>query len=177
MRLGLSNLAAAAMAVGSALTAAWWLNQLNGPAPANAAVPVVVQQEWPQDPARRSSASAAQVLRAPDGHWWADAMVDGRAVRLMVDTGATVVALTPDDARRLGLALEPGDFSDQITTAAGPARAARVRLASLSVGAVRVSDVDAVVVERGLPHSLLGMSWLGRLSGFEASADALTLRP
>ncbi|HEV7228808.1 TIGR02281 family clan AA aspartic protease [Brevundimonas sp.] len=173
MRLGLSNLAAAAMAVGSAFTAAWWLNQLDGPAPAHAAVPVVVQQEWPE----RSQASAAQVLRAPDGHWWADAVVDGRAVRLMVDTGATVVALTPQDARRLGLELAPGDFSDQITTAAGPARAARVRLASLSVGAVRVSDVDAVVVERGLPHSLLGMSWLGRLSGFEASADALTLRP
>ena len=173
MRLGLSNLAAAAMAVGSAFSAAWWLNQLDGPSPAHAAVPVVVQQDWPE----RSQASAAQVLRAPDGHWWADAMVDGRAVRLMVDTGATVVALTPQDARRLGLELTPGDYSHEITTAAGPARAARVRLASLSVGAVRVPDVDAVVVERGLPHSLLGMSWLGRLSGFEASADALTLRP
>lgn len=173
MRPGLSNLAAAAMAVGSALTAAWWLNQLNGPSPAHAAVPVVVQQDWPEP----SQASAAQVLRAPDGHWWADAMVDGRAVRLMVDTGATVVALTPHDARRLGLNLTPGDYSHEITTAAGPARAARVRLASLSVGSVRVPDVDAVVVERGLPHSLLGMSWLGRLSGFEASADALTLRP
>ncbi|MBX9575119.1 MAG: TIGR02281 family clan AA aspartic protease [Caulobacteraceae bacterium] len=161
------------MAVGSAFTAAWWLNQLDGPAPAHAAVPVVVQQDWPE----RSQASAAQVLRAPDGHWWADAMVDGRAVRLMVDTGATVVALTPQDARRLGLKLTPGDYSHEITTAAGPARAARVRLASLSVGAVRVLDVDAVVVERGLPHSLLGMSWLGRLSGFEASADSLTLRP
>jgi aspartyl protease family protein len=173
MRLGLSNLAAAAMAVGSAFSAAWWLNQLDGPSPAHAAVPVVVQQDWPE----RSQGSAAQVLRAPDGHWWADAMVDGRAVRLMVDTGATVVALTPQDARRLGLELTPGDYSHEITTAAGPARAARVRLASLSVGAVRVPDVDAVVVERGLPHSLLGMSWLGRLSGFEASADALTLRP
>lgn len=173
MRLGLSNLAAAAMAVGSAFSAAWWLNQLDGPSPAHAAVPVMVQQDWPE----RSQASAAQVLRAPDGHWWADAMVDGRAVRLMVDTGATVVALTPQDARRLGLELTPGDYSHEITTAAGPARAARVRLASLSVGAVRVPDVDAVVVERGLPHSLLGMSWLGRLSGFEASADALTLRP
>jgi len=173
MRLGLSNLAAAAMAVGSAFSAAWWLNQLDGPSPAHAAVPVMVQQDWPE----RSQASAAQVLRAPDGHWWADAVVDGRAVRLMVDTGATVVALTPQDARRLGLELTPGDYSHEITTAAGPARAARVRLASLSVGSVRVPDVDAVVVERGLPHSLLGMSWLGRLSGFEASADALTLRP
>lgn len=174
MRLGGSNLAAAAMAVGSAFTAAWWLSQLEGPSPAQAAVPVVVQQDWPRDAV---GAGAAQILRGPDGHWWADAVVEGRAVRLMVDTGATVVALTPADARRLGLALNANDFSERITTAAGPARAARVRLASLSVGAVRVADVDAVVVERGLPHSLLGMSWLGRLSGFEASADALTLRP
>lgn len=174
MRLGSSNLAAAAMAIGSAFTAAWWLNQLEGPTPAHAAVPVVVQQDWPRDAV---GAGAAQILRGPDGHWWADAMVDGRAVRLMVDTGATVVALTPDDARRLGLTLSPTDFSERITTASGPARAARVRLASLSVGAVRVADVDAVVVERGLPHSLLGMSWLGRLSGFEAADEALTLRP
>ncbi len=173
MRLGGSNLAAAVMAIGSAFTAAWWLNQLEGASPAQAAVPMVVQQDWPRD----AGGGATQILRGPDGHWWADAMVDGRAVRLMVDTGATVVALTPEDAARLGLKLSAPDFSDEIRTAAGPARAARVRLASLSVGAVRVTDVDAVVVERGLPHSLLGMSWLGRLSGFEASADALTLRP
>ena len=174
MRLGGSNLAAAVMAIGSAFTAAWWLNQLEGSSPAHAAVPVVVQQDWPRD---AGGAGPAQVLRGPDGHWWADAMVDGRAVRLMVDTGATVVALTPEDAARLGLQLSTADFSDEIRTAAGRTRAARVRLASLSVGAVRVTDVEAVVVERGLPHSLLGMSWLGRLSGFEASADALTLRP
>jgi aspartyl protease family protein len=174
MRLGGSNLAAAVMAAGSAFTAAWWLNQLEAVSPAHAAVPVVVQQDWPRDAA---GGGATQILRGPDGHWWADAMVDGRAVHLMVDTGATVVALTPEDAHRLGLDLSPADFSDEIRTAAGPARAARVRLPSLSVGAVRVADVDAVVVENGLPHSLLGMSWLGRLSGFEASADALTLRP
>ena len=174
MRLGVSNLAAAAMAVGSAFTAAWWLNHLDGPATVQAAVPVV-QQDWPRN-ARRDLSGATQIVRAPDGHWWADAMIDGRAVRLMVDTGATVVALTPEDAVRLGLRLTPDDFSDQITTAAGPARAARIRLDSLSVGAASVPHVDALVVERGLPHSLLGMSWLGRLSGFEASADALTLR-
>lgn len=174
MRLGGPNLAAAVMAIGSAFTAAWWLNQLEGASPAHAAVPVIVQKDWPRDAA---GAGATQILRGPDGHWWADAVVDGRAVRLMVDTGATVVALTPDDARRLGLKLSEPDFSDEVRTAAGTARAARVRLASLSVGAVRVTEVEAVVVERGLPHSLLGMSWLGRLSGFEASADALTLRP
>lgn len=173
MRLGVSNLAAAVMAAGSAFSAAWWLNHLDGPAVVQAAEPMAVQSTWPVD----GRGAATQIVRAPDGHWWADAMVDGRAVRLMVDTGATVVALTPEDALRLGLTLSPADYAERITTAAGPARAARVTLSALSVGAVRVTQVDAVVVERGLPHSLLGMSWLGRLSGFEASADALTLRP
>ncbi len=175
MRLGASNLAVAAMAVASAFTAAWWLNHLDGPAPAHAAVQV--QSDWPPETRQTSVGGATQILRGADGHWWADALVEGRAVRLMVDTGATVVALTPEDARRLGLTLTAADFADEITTAAGPARAARVTLRALSVGGVRVDDVQAVVVEHGLPHSLLGMSWLSRLSGFEASADALTLRP
>jgi aspartyl protease family protein len=173
MRLSSSNVAAAVLALGSAFSAAFWLNHFDGSAPAQAAV--VVQTNWPA--AQSSTGGATQILRGPDGHWWADAMVDGRAVRLMVDTGATVVALTPEDAARLGLRLTAADYSEEIRTAAGPTPAARVRLDDLSVGGVRLRDVDAVVVEKGLPHSLLGMSWLGRLSGFEASADALTLRP
>jgi aspartyl protease family protein len=117
------------------------------------------------------------VLKAPDGHYWADALIEGRADRVMVDTGASVVALTRDDAARLGLDLQPEDFSGTVVTASGPVRAAPVRLQAVAVAGARVTSVEALVVEHGLPHSLLGMSYLGRLSSFSATPVGLTLRP
>ena len=124
-----------------------------------------------------ATGQAAQVARADDGHYWADADINGRAVRVLVDTGASVVALTRDDAARLGLRLEPADFSATVVTASGPVRAAAVELQAVAVAGARVDRVEALVVEQGLPHSLLGMSYLGRLSSFSATPAGLTLRP
>ena len=124
---------------------------------------------------------AAQVSKAADGHFWAEAVVDGAPatarVRFLVDTGATIVALTEDDARRLGLNPADLDYGTAVHTAAGETRAARVRLRSISVSGARVDDVEALVVRDGLNSSLLGMSYLGRLSRFEATRSALILRP
>ena len=122
-------------------------------------------------------ATAAQVVKADDGHYWAQARIDGRAVRVLVDTGASVVVLTRADAGRLGVAPEPASFTDRIQTASGMVRAAPVRLNTVSVAGARVDRVEALVVEQGLEYSLLGMSYLGRLSAFEATPTGLTLRP
>lgn len=121
--------------------------------------------------------TAAQVVKADDGHYWAQARIDGRAVRVLVDTGASVVVLTRADAGRLGVAPEPASFTGRIQTASGMVRAAPVRLNTVSVAGARVDRVEALVVEQGLEYSLLGMSYLGRLSAFEATPTALTLRP
>jgi aspartyl protease family protein len=169
MRFDLSSAAVMALAVASALTTAWWMDQSGLRGQAQAATPVPV-------PAA-ATGGPAQVLRADDGHYWADALIEGRAVRVMVDTGASVVALTRDDAARLGLKLTPADFSDTVTTASGPVRAAPVELQAVAVAGARVDRVEALVVEAGLPHSLLGMSYLGRLSSFSATPAGLTLRP
>jgi aspartyl protease family protein len=119
---------------------------------------------------------AASVPKAADGHFWAEAEVDGRALRLLVDTGASAVALTPADARRLGLDPARLDYSRRITTAAGSVRAAPVVLDHVTVAGARVERVSALVVSEGLSASLLGMSYLGRLSGFSADRAALVLR-
>lgn len=169
MRFDLSSAAVMALAVASALTTAWWMDQAGLRGQAQAATPVPV-------PAA-ATGGPAQVLRADDGHYWADALIEGRAVRVMVDTGASVVALTRDDAARLGLKLTPADFSATVTTASGPVRAAPVELQAVAVAGARVDRVEALVVEAGLPHSLLGMSYLGRLSSFSATPAGLTLRP
>lgn len=125
----------------------------------------------------RTAGTAAQVVKGPDGHYWAEANVDGRAVKFLVDTGATAVALTTDDARRLGLKPETLSYTYDVATADGRARAAAVTLKSVSIAGARVNDVDALVIERGLHTSLLGMSYLGRLQAFEATQTALILRP
>ena len=127
--------------------------------------------------ASMAAGQAAQIARANDGHYWAEADINGRAVRVLVDTGASVVALTPADAARLGLKLTAADFSGTVLTASGPVRAAPVRLDTVAVAGARVTAVEALVVEQGLPHSLLGMSYLGRLSAFTATPAGLTLRP
>lgn len=122
------------------------------------------------------SSSAASIARGPDGHYRAQATVDGRAVTFLVDTGATTVALTQADARRLGLTPERLVYDVPIRTASGEAYAAAVTLGSVSVSGARVENVEALVAEGGLEQSLLGMSYLGRLSRFEATPQALILR-
>lgn len=178
-RIDLSSVAVMVLATAAALTTAFWLNRLGSPGEARAAEPVAESVAWvaPAAPAPKASGAAAQIVRSPDGHYWAEALIDGRAVRVMVDTGASVVALTREDALRLGLRLAPSDFTVTVETAAGPTKAARVDLGSVSVAGARVERVPAMVVRDGLPHSLLGMSYLGRLSRFEATPRELILRP
>ncbi|MDO9608361.1 MAG: TIGR02281 family clan AA aspartic protease [Brevundimonas sp.] len=124
-----------------------------------------------------ASGTPTQVVKGPDGHYWAQAKIEGRAVQVLVDTGATVVALTRADARRLGVDPAPEAFTGKVQTASGVVRAAPVDLKTISVAGVRVDYVEALVVEDGLTYSLVGRSYLGRLSAFEATPNGLTLRP
>jgi aspartyl protease family protein len=120
---------------------------------------------------------AASVAKSDDGHYWAEAAVNGEEVRFLVDTGASAVALTPDDAQRLGFDPKTLNYSYTVTTASGQARAAEVKLNTVAVAGAEVDNVDAYVIESGLKNSLLGMTYLGRLSQFEATPSSLILRP
>lgn len=175
IRFDFQSLAVLAMATASSLAAAYGLNHIDERGAAQAAVIAPAAHARPA--VRSSRAGSAQVRRAADGHYWAEAMIDGRAVRVLVDTGASVVALTREDGARLGLRLKPDDFTHTVQTASGPVRAAGLTLASVAIAGAEVRDVQALVVEEGLEQSLLGMSYLGRLSGFEATPAGLTLRP
>jgi len=128
-------------------------------------------------PAAPAAAGAGAVPKASDGHYWADGEVDGAPVRFLVDTGATAVALTPKDAQRLGIDLSRLRYGSSVVTAGGRTRAAPVKLASVTVAGAKLRDVDALVIENGLDASLLGMSYLGRLSSFQATRQALFLHP
>ncbi len=117
------------------------------------------------------------IPKAADGHFWANASVNSHAVRFLVDTGATVVALTPADAQRLGFDSHALVFDHQVSTANGKTQAAVVTLSSVGIGQSTVRNVDALVLKDGLTTSLLGMSYLGRLSRFEATPSSLILHP
>lgn len=142
---------------------------------AQAAIPVIHAETAVSAPAR--PATTAQVTKGADGHYWAEAMVDGKVIRFLVDTGATAVALTADDARRLGYNPAGLDYRYDVITAEGKVKAAAVHLRSISIAGARVDNVDALVIERGLHTSLLGMSYLGKLQSFEATRTSLILKP
>ena len=130
----------------------------------------------PTPPPSRSHRTAS-IAKSADGHFWADARVNGSKVRVLVDTGATAVALSPRDAARLGYPPSSLTYGHKVMTASGEARAAKVQLESVAVDGARVEAVDAYVIERGLDTSLLGMTYLGRLERFEATRTALILQP
>jgi aspartyl protease family protein len=134
------------------------------------------------NPSRPTAATASGdgvVVLSADlrGHYTVHPSVEGRTLRMLVDTGASVVALTFEDAERAGIRVRPEQFTRPMSTANGVAMAAPVRVAEIRIGEIRLTYVDAVVMPRGrLGASLLGMSFLKRLRGFEMASGRLTLR-
>lgn len=118
---------------------------------------------------------STQLARAGNGHFNASVSVNGQPVEMMVDTGATVVALTVDDARRLGFTVDPAQFREVGSGASGPVRGVPVVLDDIAVEGRHASGVDAVVLE-GLDRSLLGQSFLRRLDQVDITGDTMTLR-
>jgi aspartyl protease family protein len=120
-----------------------------------------------------ASSDRQSVTLAADsrGHFFMDGSINGNPVRFIVDTGATVVALPASEAVRLGLDYRKGERA-MTNTAGGPVEAFRVRLDRVSAGDIELTGVDAVVIERGLHVTLLGMSFLNRL---EMKRDGQTM--
>lgn len=112
----------------------------------------------------------------PGGHFVIEAAVNGIPITFLVDTGASDVVLTVDDARRLGLRPRTLDYSQRFETANGEVRAAPVTLRELRVGQFRLFDLPASVNQGALGVSLLGMSFLERLRGYEVADGRLILR-
>lgn len=115
----------------------------------------------------------------PDGrgHFNARVEVNGRSINAMVDTGATVVALSYEDARRSGVFISNSDYTARVRTANGIARVAPVTLPRVRIGDILVRNVKGVVSEPGkLDGTLLGMSFLGRLQRVEIRNGRLILQ-
>lgn len=105
------------------------------------------------------------IAQGQGGHYWVAGSINGQPVQFLVDTGATSVAINETQARRLGIDYRVDGRQLVVSTASGTAKAWRVHLNSVKVGAIDVLGVEAVVVEGEAPSdALLGMSFLGRVS-------------
>ena len=108
------------------------------------------------------------------GQVFVDAVIDGASMRLLVDTGASLVSLTLEDARAAGLDPRRLVFSGHADTANGPVRVAPVMLREVRLGQFSLDDVPAAVLDH-LDVSLLGMSFLRRLPSYEMHDGKLTI--
>jgi len=127
--------------------------------------------------AMASSDRTVTIPRDRRGHFQTDGRIEGQRINFMVDTGASVVALTETDAARIGMRPSRGDFNATVTTANGTVKGARIRLASIDVGGLVVRDVDALVLPEGvLSENLLGLSYLSRLKRFEFANGQMVLQ-
>jgi aspartyl protease family protein len=129
-------------------------------------------------PATSAAPSAVAIPADARGHFFVQATVNGTRVRMMVDTGATGVVLSREDARRVGINPHPSEFTARTSTANGIVPVAPIVLNEVAVGEISVRDVPALVhPDSHFQGSLLGMSFLSRLSQFEVSKGRLILKP
>jgi aspartyl protease family protein len=132
----------------------------------------------PVEPVQSASPDSRSVVISPsgNGHFQVEGRVDGRRMDFMVDTGASVIALTERDAAMLGIHPAESDYVATVRTANGVARAAPVMLDRVEIDDLEVRDVAAMVMPEGaLSDNLLGLSFLSRLHRFEYSDGKLVL--
>jgi aspartyl protease family protein len=124
-----------------------------------------------------SNGRTVEITRANTGDFDVRAQINGSPVAMVLDTGASSVVLTRDDAKAAGLPLEVLNYTVNIDTANGRTRAAPVTLDRIAIGGLVERSVEALVAQQGqLRTSLLGMTFLNRLQSWEVSGDRLLLR-
>ena len=152
-------------------------SKFEAPVVAPAASKLAVAQAVPSPQLRQSvdlGTGEIRLSRDPDGHFYADAQVNGAPVHFLVDTGATSIALTHDDARRALIPLETGSKVVGMG-AGGEIYGQDVQLNRVSLGAQEVRDVRATVLDGG-EQSLLGQSFLARFNSVVIEGDTMVLR-
>lgn len=143
--------------------------QSGGPAAEEAQrrLEMVQQQQW--------YAGDVALQRAPDGHFYADVTVAGATRHMLVDTGASVIALTGEDAEAMGVQWDQAQVRPIASGASGPVYGVPVTLDNVQLGRLEASGVEAVVVPEGLGVSLLGQSFLSRIDKVEIDQDSMVL--
>ncbi|HZF41900.1 MAG TPA: TIGR02281 family clan AA aspartic protease [Sphingomonadaceae bacterium] len=162
----------------ASLLAALAAQRLTAPPLPTSDSPPTTAAPQPTPPAKPmlTTPGALAIDRAPDGHFYADGTVNGTALRFLVDTGASTVALGRDEARRLGLFVADGDFTATALTAGGTVRVAPVTIPRMTVGPITATDVAGSVVDTPTLPPLLGQSFLSNLRDVTIRENRMELR-
>ncbi|MET0251873.1 MAG: TIGR02281 family clan AA aspartic protease [Novosphingobium sp.] len=128
-------------------------------------------------PEQRVAGSETRVAMAADGHFWIRATVNGRRSRFLVDTGATLTALSDDLAEASGVMPDPARMPVQLRTANGAIAARLATIETLAFGNVVARDLDAVIAPGMNGMNVLGMNFLSRLKGWRVEDGVLILVP
>lgn len=113
--------------------------------------------------------------RQADGHFYTDVQVNGTPIHFLVDTGASAIALTVDDAQRVGLSFNEADFEPVGMGAGGTVYGLPVQLDQVALGNRTVTGVQAAILDGGT-QSLLGQAFLARFDSVEIRGDTMVLR-
>ncbi|MEX0276315.1 MAG: TIGR02281 family clan AA aspartic protease [Ruegeria sp.] len=116
-----------------------------------------------------------EVPRAQDGHYYLPVTVNGEPITFLVDTGASQIVLSAQDAERIGIDPDQLNYFGRAATANGEVRTAPVRLQTLTLGPITDTNVPAWVNEGELHRSLLGMDYLHRFSNIQFADGRLIL--
>lgn len=164
----------AACLVLAVCTGAWWYGKMG------VVSKIIGGPSSPEmEQVRREAHGAVSVLlrRNSDGNFVTQGQINGTDAALLVDTGASIVMLKPTDAERAGIDVKVLAFTVAVQTANGTVYAAPARVRSISVGLLKIEDVEVLVARPGsLNENLLGMSFLRRLASYDLTGDFLTLR-
>ena len=131
----------------------------------------------PQTTSTSTPSGAVRLKPDARGHYVAEFKMNGKTVTALVDTGASMVAINKTTARRLGINVQPSDFIHEVNTANGVAKVAGAVIREIQIGRVKVRDVEAAVLEdKALDGTLLGMTFLKRLESFGVTEGDLILK-
>jgi aspartyl protease family protein len=136
----------------------------------------------PQDapaalPPARAEGQALRIAVAGDGHYWVEATINGTPARFLIDSGATVTALSETTARSVGLNYDVGAPGVMMTTANGKVEARRSSIATLAIGPITASDLPVVVSPAFGEMNVIGMNMLSRLKSWGVQDGDMVLTP
>lgn len=120
---------------------------------------------------------AVRIAMAEDGHYWVNASINGRAVRFLIDSGATFTALGRATAEAAGVTIDETGFPVMVSTANGTVEARRARIGRIDVAGIVREDLSATVSAELGDVNLLGMNFLSSLRSWRVEGRTLVLEP
>lgn len=126
---------------------------------------------------QRVAGKVVKLRMGPDGHFWADAMINGRPVHMLIDSGATVTSLSQETAKAAGLDLDQNPFPVQVNTANGVVMARTSSIDRLEIGPIAATNLRVYVAQEFGATNVLGMNFLSRLKSWRVENGWLILEP